>query len=83
MYDFPEKDKKRAITRFHKFRVRNKAKRIAEYNKWFEKPQYAIKLADHLQWCSCDLCSMKRKTYGPPISERRQQPLEEDYEYEY
>lgn len=78
MYDFPEKNKKRAITRFHKFRVREKAKKIAEQNKWYE-PDDAIKLADHLQFCSCDLCSTKRKLYGPPIRDLRHQPLEEEY----
>lgn len=77
MDDFPEKDKTRAITRFHKFRIREKAKKIADYNQWNESE--AIKLADHLQWCSCDLCSTKRKLYGPPISDLRHQPIEEEY----
>lgn len=62
-----EKDKKRALRRHHKQRMKNKAIRVY----YFHTPETAIKYADHLAICSCYGCGNQRQYVGPPIRELR------------
>lgn len=51
--------KKRSIRRHHLNRMKNKAKKVY----WFNEPDKAITLANHLASCSCSICGNPRKYY--------------------
>ena len=57
----------RAKRRPHKFRVREKAKRVL---KWLMGDLYdetdATKRADHMAHCSCSMCGNPRKYFNEP-----------------
>ncbi len=57
----------RANRRHHKFRVRDKAKRVL---KWVMGDLYdetdAAKRADHMAGCSCFMCGNPRKHFNEP-----------------
>lgn len=63
-----EKDKKRALRRHHKQRMKAKAIRVY----YFHTPENAIKHADHLKVCSCYGCGNPRHYGGGmPICDLR------------
>ena len=60
--------KNRAVRRHHLDRMKEKAKKIY----YFNSPEQAIKLANHLANCSCWMCGHRRAIEGPNIQERRE-----------
>lgn len=51
--------KKRSLRRHHLQRMKKKAKKVY----WFNEPEKAITLADHLASCSCHMCGNPRKFF--------------------
>lgn len=55
----------RANRRHHRFRIREKAKRIMKFVMGDSyDDEDAVKRADHLATCSCNMCGNPRKFYG-------------------
>jgi hypothetical protein len=72
--EFPTKNKKRALRRHFKHKMKEKAYRIAKYI-WKLPDDYCVrtqKLADNLQFCQCRSCAMDRKLEGPTIAEQKE-----------
>lgn len=59
-------DKKRALRRHHLARMKKKAIRVY----YFNSPENAIKLANHLKTCSRFCCGNQRPYYGRPLKEK-------------
>jgi hypothetical protein len=68
----------RANRRHHRFRVRQKAKRVL---KWLMgdcfDPKFADKRAEHMANCSCSMCGNPRKFFG---ERTRQESVDADPE---
>ena len=69
------KNTRRALRRHHRQRMIARALRSCVLSGWPEEErlQRALRWRDNMQKCSCSMCGHRRKWYGPPMQELRQE----------